>query len=105
MRSSSPQLPISIAPLPCKQLLAPGSSATAATLSRERVASRNFTCASPWVAPGSCLLPPASWLLAPGSCLLPPASCLLPPASWSRDHAGALPILSGASGIEEGLVT
>ncbi len=93
MRSSSPQLPISIAPLPCKQLLAPGSSATAATLSRERVASRNFTCASPWV---------GSWLLAPGSWLL--ASCLLAPAS-SRDHAGALPILSGASGIEEGLVT
>jgi hypothetical protein len=74
MRKSSPQLPISISPL--RQQEAPGSwllcnGETQSSASCFRI----FTCASPWVAPGSWLLAPGSWLLAPGSWLLAPGSC------------------------------
>jgi hypothetical protein len=62
MRKSSPQLPISISPL--RQQEAPGSwllcnGETQSSASCFRI----FTCASPWVAPGSWLLAPGSWLL------------------------------------------
>jgi hypothetical protein len=101
MRKSSPQLPISISPL--RQQEAPGSwllcnGETQSSASCFRI----FTCASPWVAPGSWLLAPGSWLLAPAR----KNGCPSTSDVFIRSHhAGALPILSGASGIEEGLVT
>ena len=93
MRSSSPQLPISISPL---RLQAASGSWLLCNSETQSSAScfRIFTCASPWVAPGS-------WLL-----LRRENGCPFNVRRFIRSHhAGALPILSGASGIEEGLVT
>jgi hypothetical protein len=95
MRKSSPQLPISISPL--RRQETPGwwllcNDETQSSASCFGI----FTCASLCIAPGSWLLAPGSWLLAR----------LFNFRRFIRSHhAGALPILSGASGIEEGLVT
>jgi hypothetical protein len=94
MRKSSPQLPISISPL--RRQAAPGcwllcNGETQSSASCFRI----FTCASLCIAPGS-------WLLAPAR----ENGCSFNVRPFIRSHqAGALPILSGASGIEEGLVT
>jgi hypothetical protein len=101
MRKSSPQLPISISPLrrqapPGCWLLCNGETQSSASCFGI------FTCASLCIAPGSRLLTPGSWLLTP----VRENGCPFNVRRLSESHhAGALPILSGASGIEEGLVT
>jgi hypothetical protein len=106
--SSASNLNFTSAPARSSWLL--GFSATA-RLSRARVAleSSRAPARGLLLAPGSWLLAPGSWLLAPGSWLLAPArknGCPSTSDVFIRSHhAGALPILSGASGIEEGLVT